>query len=252
MLRFLLPALFLCFGALAQSVSISDAQALTIGKRIWINECAGTVDGLTSWNKGEDFASLGIGHFIWYPAGKRGPFEESFPPLAAWLAAGGTKLPGWMRGACPWNTRAEFMADFESARMKNLRELLAGTVALQARFCAQRLQDALPQMLKAVPKSERERVRANFQRVAAEPLGMYALIDYVNFKGEGTSPTERYKGQGWGLLQVLEEMGNGPALHAFSDAAATVLTRRVENSPKARNESKWLSGWLNRVAGYAG
>ena len=224
---------FLAFvgSALAQSITISDQQALAIGKRIWKNECAGTVSGLTSWNKGEDFASLGIGHFIWYPAGKRGPFEESFPQLAAYLAAGGSKLPGWMRGACPWSTRAQFMADFDSARMRNLRELLASTVGSQARFCAQRLQQALPLMLKSAPKAERDRIRANFYRVAAESLGMYALIDYVNFKGEGTNPSERYKGEGWGLLQVLEAMGNGPALKAFSRAAGKVLSRRVENSP---------------------
>ena len=29
------------------------------------------------------------------------------------------------------------------------------------------------------------------------------MIDYVNFKGDGLKPTERYKGEGWGLLQVL-------------------------------------------------
>jgi hypothetical protein len=136
--------------------------------------------------------------------------------------------------------------------MRELRGLLAGTVALQARFCALRMEEALPKMLAAAPKGERDRVRANFYRVAAAPLGMYALIDYVNFKGEGTNPSERYAGQGWGLLQVLEAMGNGPALPAFAKAADVVLTRRVKNSPPARHEAKWLPGWRNRVATYAG
>ena len=40
-----------------------------LGQRIWKNECAGSVQGLVSWNEGEAFPSLGIGHFIWYPAG---------------------------------------------------------------------------------------------------------------------------------------------------------------------------------------
>lgn len=248
----LLAAAFACASfATAQDVPLSDQQALRIGKRIWQNECAGTVAGLTSWNGGENFASLGIGHFIWYPAGKRGPFEESFPKLAKYLADNGAGVPKWMRGSCPWKTRSEFLTDSGSARMKELRSLLANTVAFQARFCAQRLEDALPKMLSAAPKSERDRIRRNFYRVAAEPMGMYALIDYVNFKGEGVSPSERYDGQGWGLLQVLEEMGNGPAMSEFSKAANSVLTRRVENSPKSRNESKWLPGWRNRVAGYA-
>ena len=78
------------------------------GKKLWQNECAGTVEGLTSWNQGEDFASLGIGHYIWYPEGKRGPFEESFPDLVRFLVAGKVVLPSWLAEAraCPWSTRA--------------------------------------------------------------------------------------------------------------------------------------------------
>lgn len=141
------------------------------------------------------------------------------------------------------------MRDFQSARMVELRQLLINTIALQARFAAWRLEKALGKMLAAAPASERERVKTNFYRVAAEPMGLYALMDYVNFKGEGVSPTERYKGQGWGLLQVLNTMKtSGPALPAFADAAATVLTQRVQNAPK--NESQWLPGWKNRLRTY--
>jgi hypothetical protein len=77
-------------------------------------------------------------------------------------------------------------------------------------------------------------------------------VDYVNFKGEGTLETERYKGEGWGLLQVLETMGEGPALQEFSRAADKVLTRRVQNSPPERGEQRWLAGWRSRVRSYAG
>ena len=38
---------------LDSSLSISASEAKAIGNRIWINECGGTVEGLTSWNKGE-------------------------------------------------------------------------------------------------------------------------------------------------------------------------------------------------------
>ena len=251
-MRILLALLLLPFMAHAQTIKLSDAQAQKIGQRIWKNECAGTVDGLTSWNKGEDFASLGIGHFIWYPAGQQGPFEESFPKLAAFLAASGSNVPAWMRGPCPWKTRTQFMADFQGERLTQLRNLLKNTIGQQARFAAQRLESALPKMLAAAPAGQREKVKTNFYRVANEPLGLYALMDYVNFKGEGTSPTERYDGQGWGLLQVLETMSpTAPALPAFAQAADTVLTRRVKNSPPARNEAKWLPGWRNRVKTYA-
>jgi hypothetical protein len=251
MFRLLILPFVLAASAIAQTVALSDAQATAIGKRIWKNECAGTVSGLTSWNRGEAFASLGIGHFIWYPAAGQGPFEESFPRLIGYFASHGIKTPRWLGDHCPWKSRSAFMADFDSARMRELRVLLADTVAVQARFCAQRLEQALPKMLAAAPKNERERIRANFYRVATQQLGMYALIDYVNFKGEGISPTERYNGQGWGLLQVLEAMGDGSPLPAFSKAADRVLTRRVANSPKARREAQWLPGWRNRLATYA-
>ncbi len=238
---------------LAGEIKISDAEADRIGKKIWRNECAGTRDGLTAWNKGEDFPSLGIGHFIWYPQGKRGPFKESFPALKDYLQSQGVKLPGWLAAAkaCPWSDRAAFMADFRSPRMEELRSLLASTVGQQARFAALRLESALPQMLAAAPASEREKIRRNFYRVANAPGGLYPLMDYVNFKGEGTSPTERYQGEGWGLLQVLAGMSDsGSPTAAFSQSADRALTRRVELSPPARGEKRWLPGWRNRLATY--
>jgi hypothetical protein len=235
------------------TIRLSPAQAQEIGKRIWRNECAGTVDGLTAWNAGEDFASLGIAHFIWYPTGTTGPFEESFPRLVAYLQKEGVAVPAWLSSApgCPWPDRASFQRDFHSPRMVELRKLLTATVAEQARFAALRLEAALPKMLAAAPPGNREHVRTNFYRVAREPLGMYALMDYVNFKGEGISPSERYRGQGWGLLQVLETMpATGPALPAFASAADKVLTLRVKNSPPERNEQRWLAGWRNRLKTY--
>lgn len=240
--------------AAESAIHISDSEADSIGRKIWRNECAGTKDGLTSWNSGENFASLGIGHFIWYPQGKRGPFKESFPALRDFLRGRGVDLPGWLVGAeeCPWPDRAAFMKDFNGARLRGLRDLLASTVGQQARFAALRLESALPQMLQAAPGGQRDKIRANFYRVANAPGGLYALMDYVNFKGEGTSPTERYDGEGWGLLQVLADMpASGSPTTAFSRSADRVLTRRVELSPGARGEKRWLPGWRNRVATYA-
>ena len=237
----------------AQSIRLSDEQAAQIGAKIWQNESGHTIAGLTAWNFGEEFASLGIGHFIWYPAGRRGPFEESFPPLLRFLAANGVQIPDWLKNSesCPWPDRSRFLAEQTSPRMGELRSLLARTVPLQARFAAGRLEAALPKMLQAAQPAEREKIRRNFYRVAAEPLGPYALVDYVNFKGEGTLESERYKGEGWGLLQVLEAMREGPALVEFQRAAESVLSRRVKNSPPGRGESRWLPGWKNRIRTYA-
>jgi hypothetical protein len=243
----------------AETIELSRAEALRIGKKIWQNECAGTIIGLTSWNTGENFASLGIGHFIWYPKGVRGPFEESFPALIDYAARNGAKLPQVVianrQSGCPWSSRAEFEAASDSPEMNELRRFLADTVDLQAQFLVQRLQKALPKMLSAAPPSERDNIQQQFERVASTPQGCYALVDYVNFKGEGVRETERYEGEGWGLLQVLKGMnGTQPgaaAAREFSASARRVLTQRVKNSPPSRNESRWLAGWLKRVDTYA-
>jgi hypothetical protein len=249
-----LVMLFFAASPICHAIVISPAEAKRIGDRIWQNECGGTISGLTSWNAGEDFASLGIGHFIWYPKGKRGPFEESFPELTRFIARHGAKLPALLLNGhtkyCPWSSRAEFLAAQDSPRMKELRRFLADTIDLQAQFLVERLQNALPKMLPQA--ADPENVRRQFERVSATAQGCYALVDYVNFKGEGTLVTERYRGEGWGLLQVLELMKNRPqsALDEFIDSAKTVLRRRVANSPPARGEGRWLRGWLGRVESY--
>jgi hypothetical protein len=235
--------------------ALSDKELDSIGRRVWQNECAGTREGLTSWNSGENFASLGIGHFIWYPKGVNGPFDESFPPLVRFLASNGAKPPAWLQGSCPWNTHAEFQAAVRSEKMIELRDLMAATVHLQARFLAQRMEAALPKMLAAAPARQREKIKTNFERLAATSAGTFALIDYVNFKGEGTKETERYKGEGWGLLQVLANMSEGTRTNPagyFATSAAEILERRVRNAPPERHEERWLPGWKSRVRAYAG
>jgi hypothetical protein len=245
---------------LVHAITISHGDALKIGKRVWQNECNGTISGLTSWNQGEDFASLGIGHFIWYPKGRQGPFEESFPKLVSFISNRGAKLPtsllGVSRGQpCPWNSRGEFLQAQNTAEMIQLRRFLVETIDLQAEFLVARLEAALPKMLAEATPADRTNVQQQFERLTKTPQGCYALIDYVNFKGEGVLHTERYQGQGWGLLQVLEAMhgsSDSGAPEEFARAAKIVLTRRVQNAPADRHESRWLTGWLRRVNSYSG
>lgn len=234
-------------------IRISPSEAAAIGQQIWVNECGGTVEGLTSWNKGEYFASLGIGHFIWYHAGKRGPFDESFPKLVKFMESRKVDVPEVARSrACPWRSREEFLAARNSPEMRQLRSFLHRTIPYQTEFILKRLETALPTMLASVPRSERAVVKGRFYAVAETRKGKYALMDYVNFKGEGTKASERYKGQGWGMLQVLQEMRGNPrgdaAAREFAAAADRVLTRRVANAPK--DESRWLAGWRNRLKTY--
>ena len=81
--------MLLCSAACAFTVSPQDAQL--IAGKIWKNECGGKIDGLTSWKKGENFASIGIGHFLWYPVGVKERFEETFPELLKFLKKEGAR-----------------------------------------------------------------------------------------------------------------------------------------------------------------
>lgn len=236
--------------------NLSASQKAAIGRKIWQNESGGSVNGLTAWNAGEEFPSLGIGHFIWYPAGFNGRFEESWPSFAKFAKNSGANPPAIaMQRFSPWRTRGEFQSQFNSAEMKSLRTWLAANVALQTDFIMARSRAALPKILAAAPASKRSIIQSNYQKVSTTPQGTYALIDYVNFKGEGISASEKYNGQGWGLLQVLGGMKNVPsgasAATEFAASAKHILSRRIANSPPARKEGKWLPGWLSRCDTYA-
>lgn len=234
---------------------LSAKQKAGIGKKIWQNECAGSVAGLTTWNAGEEFPSIGIGHFIWYPAGFKGRFEESWPEFAAYARQHGASLPAVASEAhSPWRTKAEFQEDFKGPRLSALRTWLAANVGMQTDFIIARSRAALPKILAAAPASERAKIEANYRKVAMTSQGTYALIDYVNFKGEGTQASEKYEGQGWGLMQVLggmkEVAGGAPAATEFAASAKRILSRRIDNAPAERGEKRWKQGWHQRCATY--
>lgn len=241
-----------------KKIKITKKDLRWFGNAIFQRECAGKTEKLVAWNDGEEFASFGIGHFIWYPKAQDGPFEESFPAFLQFVKQRGVKLPLWIDNLkvkdCPWETRDDFYQNINSYRMNSLRVFLVQTMYHQSLFIVSRFKKALPKMMHAVSSEKKNHIRKQFFRIADSSLKLYALIDYVNFKGEGVKSSERYKNMGWGLLQVLEEMrgtqkGN-VALCEFARAADMVLTRRVLNSPVERNEERWLNGWKNRVNYY--
>lgn len=226
---------------------------VSIGDQIFINECSARVDYLTHWGQGEDFASFGIGHFIWYAKGKQGPFEETFPSLLVFLKNHGETLPEWLQNnpSCPWETRDLFYSQIQSPKMVYLRDLLLKTKQLQALFMTERLEKKFPEMIASLPEENRKKVISKFNKLIKTSEGSYALVDYLNFKGSGTSPSETYQGKGWGLLQVLLNMPDEiDELEAFTQTAKNLLIQRVALSPPERNEKKWLPGWLNRINTY--
>ena len=239
----------------ANSLRLTNAQKSSIGRKIWQNESGGKVTGLTHWNDGEEFPSMGIGHFIWYPKGFNGRWTETWPEFVKYAASRGLAAPAVGRQAdCPWPNKASFMKDFNGPQLTGLRNWLAANITVQTEFIAYKSRAALPKIMKAAPAAERARIKNNYDKVASTPNGIYALVDYVNFKGDGTNPSETYAGQGWGLMWVLKEMrtvGSGQAAaREFGQAAKRRLDLRIKNSPPARGESRWRAGWHNRCDSY--
>lgn len=234
----------------AKDIELSIFELTNIAQKIYQNECSGKLKYLVYWNEAECFASVGIGHFIWYPTLVNKKFDESFPKLLTFMKHQGVSMPKWLKEAeyCPWDSKEEMYKD---SRSDMLREFLQQTISIQALFMARRINKALPKILNATEDSRHDRIIKMFDKVANEESGYYLLIDYVNFKGEGVKTTERYNNQGWGLLQVLECMTDSINPKAeFAKCSKQVLTIRVENSPKERNEKKWLKGWFKRIDTY--
>jgi len=98
---------------------------------------------------------------------------------------------------------------------------------------------------------EKPDFKNSYESISKSENGDYILIDYLNFKGLGDNEKERYNSKGWGLIQVLECMPNiSNPKDEFRECAKTVLKIRVDNSPKAKNEKRWLKGWYNRIDTY--
>lgn len=262
-MRFIFLSFLLFTTLFASEIKLTDKQANYIAKKVWQNEGAGLDKYLVHWNDGEDFASVGIGHFIWFSKGHTERFREVFPMVVAFMEKKGVKMPSWLNSktSLPWNSKAEFYAakKVHSKKHTELFAFLKATMPEQAEFMAQRLSQALPQMLETIDEPKKQAlIKKRFYEVmhnkdgSVNERGLYVLLDYTNFKGEGTLKSERYKGQGWGLLQVLEHMNpNEPnKLKAFAESAKAMLSRRIKNSPPARGEERWRKGWNVRLTTY--
>ncbi len=243
--------------------ALSDTDFDWIAARIFQNEAGGRSRYLTWWGEGEDFPSFGIGHFIWFPAGVDAPFDETFPAMVSFVrqrSPDSLAVPRWLADltpfVAPWKDKQQLDRAQSAADMVELREWLQATRQLQARFIVATFRQRWRDL--ALPAEQYRHMTLLLQKMAETAGGLFAVIDYYNFKGLGDNPRERYQGQGWGLIQVLQalaplhnEAGDcADLVEQFRRAAASRLRLRVELAPPERNESRWLDGWLKRLQGY--
>ena len=229
-----------------------------VAERVFMNEANGDPNKLITWSNKDNYATLGFGRFVWYPAGQNGVAPETFPAFLAFAESNRTPIPSWLaqrptRGG-PWRNQAAFERAQNDPEMTELRNFLRKTASLQGAFMVGRLKSNLPNMVGHLPPAERERVLKNFQVMEQSAGGLYPVLDYVYFKGDGTNPNEQYRGKGWGLLQVLQNMENVPAgpvaLAEFMRAADDTLMRRIANAPVENGEARLLSAWQKRIQTY--
>ncbi len=238
-------------------INVTSEQVHIIAEETYNNECSSNPENLLFWNKKEDFPSLGIGHFIWFPTNFKAPHVEGFRDFLTFLESKKYPLPVWLQGkpACPWTSRDQFYAALLSkdSKILELKEIIMDTMDLQAEFMVLRFETTASEIYKHL--STNKRAQQAFINLTKTPQGLYALIDYLNFKGSGLIDTETYNGQGWGLVDVLKKMSQSPACHyqpekTFSQAAIEVLRQRAFSSPQGRDKT-FLEGWIKRCRTYS-
>lgn len=204
-------------------------------------------------------------------------------------------------GSAPWAEQKEFsqlqslslqIADTQSAyqliqlKDKNpklyapayelftLRHFLANPIVLklQAQYVVDKTFLTLHRILAAVEKSSPQdapRIYNFIQSLLTSQEGVLALIDYLNFKGDGLKPSEKTESSGfyWGLTTVLD-LASQPhflstscpgkdspdcVLQKFAEAALCSLQRvafesGAFNSDEQKQRYLWLNGgWKNRI-----
>ena len=240
------------------AIALKPSDYQSIGNRIYQNECASNINNLAFWSRHEAFPSLGIAHFIWFPRASNFPFVQTFPEFLNFLQLHSPKqyqaliaiLGIQSHAFAPWASREAFYGNNHSEMRIKLQNWFHQSKTIQAEFIVDRFLKQIDQI--RATKQLSNSSWHHLQKIIHSSSGLFALIDYSNFKGFGTHPKESYQGQGWGVLQVIQAMPDDciDPLKCFKHAAKNVLKQRVANAPENLSEQRWLKGWFHRIDGY--
>ena len=232
------------------------SQKNHIAKQIFKNETGGNRSKLIHWNSGEDFPSLGIGHFIWIPRSSNAGFGDSFKEVVQFYKKNDVELPHFLKGLapnydCPWQNSNDFWIQRYDPKVLELETFLATTFDVQTSYLFSKLKESLPKILNGLSNEEKIFIDRNIKSIISTQASWYPIIDYLNFKGSGHGQYVTTEKGGWGLRQVLLGMqpsiSNTDPVGAFMDSAIKTLTKRVE----LRNyDRRWLDGWSKRIETY--
>lgn len=254
------------------NLSFSQLKALTAGDYLWIgqriyqNECAGQPKYLTYWGRGEAFPSFGIGHFIWHPklteSSADQKFIETFPAMVQFVSKT-QRPPNWLEDlsiqsefVAPWSSKQEFDQAWSNDELQQLREWLLATQSQQAQFIVLSFQKRWLNETQSLTFNQQSTIQQRLNKMMRFKKGLFAVIDYFNFKGIGVNQKEQYQKESWGLVSVLrtmavsEKSSQEEYLEQFVMAAKKRLQLRIKLAPVERNEVRWLKGWEIRLDQY--
>ena len=182
------------------------------------------------WNPEEDFPSLGLGHYLWFPEGSKAPFNESFKDFIRFAYERdqkddlGLKFPEVLKlnngeiAPAPWSTRDAFLKAKKSGALEELVSFISNEKVrkLQLEYQLSHAKDVAEKAIvyngeagdqKALSTTEER--GAFLRELLQHPEGVALLVHYPTFKGDGFSPKERYASgdgnKGWGFFQVLDQ-----------------------------------------------
>ncbi len=254
------------YESFAELKLLTQADYQWIGERIYQNECAAKPKYLTYWGKGETFPSFGIGHFIWHPKLAESVtdqmFIETFPAMVQFVSKT-HRPPNWLEElstqsefVAPWSSKEAFDQAWSNNELQQLRDWLLVTQSKQAQFIVLAFQNRWLSETQSLSLNQQTIIQLRLDKMMGFKKGLFAVIDYFNFKGIGLNQKERYQGASWGLASVLmtmnvvEESSQDEYLAQFVIAAKKRLQLRVKLAPPERNEFRWLKGWEVRLDQY--
>lgn len=248
----------------------SKAEIARVTANLLNNETGCKAGNMMEWDSkaGEFFPSIGLPHVVGFPVGARKVVDESFPRFWQYLQQnykGTTRWPDLklVGESVPWKTKKEFETD---PVVKDLNRFLLDpdVMELQGQFAVQRATSSIGAILAANSLDPNPRVRtgelcSRFKNLLKTPQGLQAIVDYVNWKGEGIHYSEQTdtKHIRWGLKQVLENIGTVDPKNAhlqFADAASRALAERSSDDSRikksmpglqSRIESTYRKGGIN-------
>ena len=73
--------------------------------------------------------------------------------------------------------------------------MIRTTKVRQAEYLIENTKRSLQEIIAVAPEGQRSRITKYIAQLSSNPQGLYAIIDYIDFKGAGVGDSEEFKGK---------------------------------------------------------